>query len=71
MKTNKLIICMLTLVLGISFNSCVEDGDYSVPEDLGLVENAEVEKIIAELNDPNGNLDAITIKKPKRIIYSG
>ena len=56
---------MLTLVLGISFNSCVEDGDYSVPEDLGLVENAEVEKIIAELNDPNGNLDAITIKNLK------
>ena len=65
MKTNKLIICILTLVLGISFNSCVEDGDYSVPQDLGLVENAEVEKIIAELNDPNGNLDAITIKNLK------
>ena len=71
MKTNKIIIIILALAFGISFNSCVEDGDYTVPSDLGLVENSEVEAIIAQLNDPNGTLDEISIKNLKGLFTSG
>ena len=42
MKTNKIIILTLTFLLSISFNSCVEDGDFSVPESIGN----EVEPIL-------------------------
>ena len=35
MKTNKLIIFLLAVVTSISFTSCVEDGDFEVPESIG------------------------------------
>lgn len=71
MKTNKIITLILALVVGISFNSCVEDGDYTVPQGLGLEENSEVEKIIAQLNDQNGTLDPISIKNLKGLAIAG
>lgn len=67
MKTNKIIILALAFITGVSFNSCIEDGDYTVPNDLGLVENQEVEKIIADLNDNNGVLDLISITNLKSL----
>ncbi len=67
MKTNKIIILALAFIMGVSLNSCVEDGDYTVPNDLGLVENEEVEKIIEELNNPNGSLDLISITNLKTL----
>ena len=71
MKTNKLIILMLALVAGISFTSCVEDGDYSVPKSLGVEENAAVETIKEALNDPNSGLTAISISNLKTLLVSG
>ena len=71
MKANKIIILLLVLVASISFTSCVEDGDYTVPQNLGTEENTEVQKIIAELNNPNGSLDAITIKNLRDLAIDG
>lgn len=67
MKTNKLIIFTLVLLASISFTKCVEDGDFTVPQDLGSAENAKVQKIIEELNDPNGNLEEISIANLKSL----
>lgn len=64
MKTNKLIIFILAIT-SITFNSCVEDGDFTVPEDLGQAENEAVTNIITEIN--NGTLSEITISNLKTL----
>lgn len=67
MKTNKLIIFTLVVLAGLSFTKCVEDGDFTVPEDLGSAENAKVQEIISDLNDPNGTIEEITIENLKSL----
>lgn len=67
MKINKTTALLIAFLLGVSFNSCVEDGDYSVPQDLGDSENVEVEKILTELDDKNGSLELISIKNLKNL----
>ena len=71
MKTNKTIILLLALVASISFTSCVEDGDFSVPQSLGAEENAAVENIKAELADPNSGLTEISIANLKGLVVNG
>ena len=46
MKTNKLIIFLLALVTSISFTSCVEDGDFTVPNSLGNEENQALQTLL-------------------------
>lgn len=46
MKTNKIIILILGLVTSISFTSCVEDGDFSVPNSLGTEENKSLQALL-------------------------
>lgn len=50
MKTNKIIILLIAFVTSISFTSCVEDGDFTVPESLGAEENAAITKILAGIS---------------------
>lgn len=71
MKTNKTIILLLALVASISFTSCVEDGDFTVPQSLGAEENAAVETIEAELADSNSGLTEISIANLKDLVVNG
>ena len=48
MKTTKIIIILLAFVSSISFTSCVEDGNFEVPNSLGAEENAALTKLQAE-----------------------
>jgi hypothetical protein len=71
MKTNKTIILLLALVASISFTSCVEDGDFTVPQSIGAEENAAVETIEAELADPNSGLTEISIANLAGLVVNG
>lgn len=71
MKANKIIILVLAFITSVSFTSCVEDGDYTVPQNLGTEENAEVQKIIADLNNPSGTVKPITVKNLKSLFIAG
>ena len=46
MKTNKLIIFLLAIVTSISFTSCVEDGDFDVPNSIGAEENSALQALL-------------------------
>lgn len=46
MKTNKLIIYLLAIVASISFTSCVEDGDFEVPNSIGNEENEALQSLL-------------------------
>ncbi|QOD60155.1 choice-of-anchor J domain-containing protein [Polaribacter haliotis] len=69
MKTNKIIILVLALITSISFTSCVEDGDFTVPQNLGAEENAAVEAIKAAVTA--GTLQEISISNLKGLFVSG
>ena len=68
MKTNKLLSIILALVVGIGFFSCVEDDDYSIPENLGIQENEGLQQILNELN--SGTLTEMSIQDVKDL-YNG
>ncbi len=71
MKTNKIIILILAFVTSISFTSCVEDGDFTVPQSLGAEENAAVETIKAALADPASGVTEISISDLKGLVVNG
>lgn len=71
MKTNKIIILILAVLTSISFTSCVEDGDFTVPQSLGLEENAAVESILAALADPTSGVTEISISDLKNLVVNG
>ncbi|WP_435416454.1 DUF5689 domain-containing protein [Polaribacter aestuariivivens] len=63
MKTNKIIILVLAFITSISFTSCVEDGDFTVPQNLGAEESAAVTKIKEAVSA--GTLQEISISNLK------
>jgi hypothetical protein len=65
MKTNKIIIIILAFISSISFTSCVEDGDFTVPEALGSEENANLKTLLAS------GAEMKTIKQVKDLFISG
>ncbi|MFY9241532.1 MAG: DUF5689 domain-containing protein [Polaribacter sp.] len=69
MKTNKIIILLLAFITSISFTSCVQDGDYTVPSDLGIAENDAVVKIIADITA--GTKSEITVANLKGLFVNG
>ena len=69
MKTNKIITLLLVAIASISFTSCVEDGDFTVPQALGSEENAAVEQIKADLTA--GSLTEISIANLKGLVVNG
>ena len=69
MKTNKIITLLLVAIASISFTSCVEDGDFTVPQALGSEENAVVEQIRADLTA--GSLTEISIANLKGLVANG
>ena len=65
MKKNRIITIILALIASISFVTCVDDGDFSVPESLGNEENEAVNKIIDSIS--NGTLQLKTIQQLKEL----
>lgn len=71
MKTNKIIILILALVSIVSFTSCIEDGDFTVPQNIASEESAAVEVIKAALDDPASGLTEISISDLKGLVVNG
>lgn len=69
MKINKLIIFILALAFSIFFTSCVEDGNFSIPESLDEQENAMLSKILDSIT--NNQLELKTISQVKELYISG
>ena len=71
MKTMKTIRLLLAFITSICFTSCVEDGDFTVPQEVNTQENTAVEKIIADLANPNSGVTEISIANVKGLFVSG
>lgn len=69
MKTNKLIIFLLAIVTSISFTSCVEDGDFEVPNNLGAEENKALQTLLNAVTA--GNVNEISIANLKGLFVNG
>lgn len=69
MKTNRIIILLIAFFVGISFTSCVEDANFSVPENLGTEENISLNKIIDSID--NNLLELKSISDVKALYISG
>jgi len=67
MKRNRKIA--LILFMSVSLITCVKDGDFKVPESLGLEENTAVNIIIDSIS--KGTLQLKTIKEVKELYISG
>jgi hypothetical protein len=69
MKKNRTIILMFFILASISFNSCVEDADFTIPESLGTEENEKLNSILDSIS--NGSINLKTIKQVKELYISG
>lgn len=69
MKTNKLIIILLALVTSISFTSCVEDGDFSIPNSLGGEETQALQKLQEDITA--GTINEISVSNLKGLFVNG
>ncbi|MGK0412768.1 MAG: hypothetical protein ACJA1B_000968 [Polaribacter sp.] len=69
MKTNKTNILMLAFMASISFISCVEDADYSVPQSIGNEENTRLNNILDSIN--SNQLELKPISALKKLYISG
>ncbi len=69
MKKNNTIILLITLALSMFFITCVEDNNYTIPENLGAEENLELEVILDSIQ--NNQLELKSIKDLKSLYISG
>jgi hypothetical protein len=69
MKQNTTIILLLIFITSITFFSCVVDGDFDVPQGLGLEENVKLNAIIDSIN--SNQLELTSIKYLKNLYISG
>lgn len=69
MKTNKLILLVLVIFASVSFTSCVEDGDYTVPVSLGAEENAKLNTLLDRIEAGEVDLKTITEVKALFVQY--
>jgi hypothetical protein len=69
MKTNKIIRLLFFVIISISFITCVEDGDFTIPESLGSEENEAITNILDSINA--GNLQEKTIQQVKQLYIIG
>lgn len=65
---NKTLIILLALFASITFTSCLEDGDFTVPESLGTEENANLNKILDSVS--NNQVTLISIADLKNGYYT-
>ncbi|WP_299672396.1 DUF5689 domain-containing protein [uncultured Polaribacter sp.] len=69
MKSYKRTILILTIITSILFSSCVDDGNYTVPESLGLEENEKLERILDSIQANKYQLKSI--QEVKSLYISG
>ena len=60
---------ILIFIISMSFITCVEDGDFTVPESLGIEENEIVKKILDSISEKS--LELKTIKQVKELYIIG
>ena len=69
MKTTKFITLLLAFIYSITFTSCVEDGNFEVPNSLGAEENAALNKLQTEAT--SGAVTEISIANLKGLLVNG
>ena len=69
MKTNKIIRLLFFVIISVFFITCIEEGDFTVPESLGNEENETITKILDSIS--TGNLQVKTIQQVKDLYIIG
>ena len=69
MKHNKIFKLFTLLFLLVSYSSCVEDDDYSIPTSVGLEENQSLNTLLDQIN--SHEVDLLTISQVKNLFVSG
>jgi hypothetical protein len=69
MKRNKTSILLIAFITSLFFITCVEDNDFSVPQNLGAEENLKLETILDSIQ--NNQLELKSIKDLKSLYNSG
>ena len=69
MKNIKTFRLLTLLFLLVTFNSCVEDDDYSIPTSIGLEENQSLNLLLDQIN--SNEVDLLTIGQVKNLFVSG
>lgn len=69
MKKNKRIILLFAMITSMFFVACVDDTDFTVPQNLGVEENLKLVKILDSIN--NNLLELKSIKELKNLYVSG
>jgi hypothetical protein len=69
METNKTFLLLVAGITSIFFLACVDDGNFSVPQNLGAEENLKLVKILDSIQ--NKYLELKSIKDLKRLYHSG
>ncbi|WP_439129888.1 DUF5689 domain-containing protein [Polaribacter sp.] len=69
MNTKEIIIIILAFVSSVLFASCVEDGDFTVPQEFGNEENENLNKLLDSVN--NNQLELKSISDIKALYISG
>jgi hypothetical protein len=69
MKHNTTFKLFTLLFLLITYNSCVEDDDYTIPTSVGIEENQALNVLLDEIN--SNEVDLLTISQVKNLFVSG
>ena len=69
MKRNRKIILLLAFTASVFFTACVEDNDFTVPQNLGVEENLKLTAILDSIQ--NNQLELKSIKNLKELYISG
>ena len=69
MKKNKRIILLFVMITSLFFIGCVNDNDFTVPQNLGAEENLKLVKLLDSIN--NNLLELKSIKELKDLYVSG
>jgi len=69
MKINKITNLLFFVIINVSFMTCVEDGDFTIPESLGIEENKDIAKILDSISAET--LQLKTIGQIKKLYIKG
>lgn len=69
MKNNKFLTTIFAFIIAISFNSCVDDNDFTVPTALGSEENKALQTLLTEIN--SNTKSVISIANLKALFVPG
>ncbi|MGK0420671.1 MAG: hypothetical protein ACJAVE_001089 [Polaribacter sp.] len=69
MRKNKIMLLLVAFITSVYFIACVEDGNFTVPENLGAEENLKLELLLDSIR--NNQLELKSIKDLKGLYNSG